>query len=97
MEIIVKCGSETCREEFKARTGEPQWVCPKCDRVIENRNYPFLTARLMEAKANPGTANWKLLHDELLEKAVTIIKEKDKEIEELKKKMGDLKKKKKME
>jgi len=94
MQIIVKCGSETCRKEFKAKTNEPEWICPNCERVIENKNYPFLTARLMEAKANPDKANWKLLHDELLEKAAEIIREKDREIENLNKKIGDLEKKK---
>ena len=93
MEIIVKCGSESCRKEFKARTNEPEWVCPNCERIIVNKNYPFLTARLMEAKSNPDKANWKLLHDELLEKAAGIIREKDKEIEILAKKVKNLEKK----
>jgi hypothetical protein len=88
MQIIVKCGNDDCRSEFKANVKDPEWICPQCDRVIPNKNYPFLTAKLMQARSKPEDANWERLHDDLLEKAAEIIKEKDAEIEELKKRLN---------
>ena len=92
MQIIVKCGSEECRKEFRAEVEEPEWVCPHCERVIENKNYPFLTAKLMEARSNPDNVDWKELHEDLLADAIALVKEKEEEIKKLEKKIEDLEK-----
>jgi DNA-directed RNA polymerase subunit RPC12/RpoP len=69
MQIIIKCGGEGCGREFKGETEERNWLCPYCDHEIENKNYPFLCARLMEAKRVPDETDWRDLYDFLLEKA----------------------------
>ncbi|UCH90098.1 MAG: hypothetical protein JSV49_05505 [Thermoplasmata archaeon] len=95
MQIIVKCGSDECRSEFRADIKERDWICPNCDRVIPNKNYPFLTAQLMEAKTKPDEANWKALHEDLLQRATELVKEREDEIAELKERIEKLEKKKK--
>jgi hypothetical protein len=95
MEIIVKCGSDECRGEFRAEIKEKEWICPHCDRVIDNKNYPFLSAKLMEALTNPKQADWKELHDELLTKAIEMVKEREDIIAELEKRIEELEKGKK--
>ncbi len=69
MRIIIICGDPDCSEEYSADTDDRVWECPHCGRVKENPYYPFLTARLMHAKYLPADADWKGLHDELLEDA----------------------------
>lgn len=66
MKMIIKCGNDECRKEFSANTVDPYWECPDCARRIENRFFPFLNARLMEAKANPDGTNWAKLFKEHL-------------------------------
>ncbi|MDP6155717.1 MAG: hypothetical protein QF682_06215 [Candidatus Thermoplasmatota archaeon] len=66
MKMIIKCGNDECRKEFSANTVDPYWECPDCSRKIENRFFPFLNARMMEAKANPDKANWAKLFKEHL-------------------------------
>ena len=90
MKIIVKCGSDECREEFKADIKEPIWICPHCDREIKNKNYPFLTVPLMEALSKPDEANWRSLHDDLLQRAIEKVKELEKEIVELNRRIEEL-------
>jgi DNA-directed RNA polymerase subunit RPC12/RpoP len=69
MEFFIKCGGNECHREFKGNTDERSWLCPYCDHEIVNKLYPFLCARLMEAKSSPDDTDWKDLFDFLLEKA----------------------------
>lgn len=69
MLMIIKCGDSECREEFKTGSEEPSWECPACGRVILNKNYPFLTAKLMQARIDGGENDWKATFQDLLEKA----------------------------
>jgi len=71
MQMIVKCGDDECREEFKVASEEPAWECPACGRVIQNKNYPFLTAKLMQARIDGDQNDWKKTFEELLEKTRT--------------------------
>lgn len=59
MRMKVKCGNEDCRTEFFVESSEPLWTCTECGREITNRNYPFLTARLMQARIDGPRADWK--------------------------------------
>lgn len=67
--MMVKCGDENCKTEFYVDSKEPVWVCTKCGREITNRYYPFLTAKLMQAKIDGDPANWKEMYSELLRSA----------------------------
>ena len=69
MLMIIKCGDSECREEFKMGSEEPAWECPACGRTILNRNYPFLTAKLMQARIDGDENDWKATFQDLLEKA----------------------------
>ena len=69
MQIIIKCGGDGCSREFKGDTEERSWLCPFCDHEIINKHYPFLSARLMEAKRVPQETDWKDLFDLILRKA----------------------------
>ena len=61
MKMFIVCGNEDCRKEFSGETVEPYWKCPHCEREIENRHFPFLNAKLMEAKVHPQNAEWDVL------------------------------------
>ena len=69
MQFIIKCGGDNCGREFKAETEDRMWQCPFCDHEIPNRDYPFLSARLMEAKRVPEETDWHDLLDLILRKA----------------------------
>lgn len=69
MQIRVVCGDDECRREFPVSTEDPSWECPGCGRVIVNRRYPFLTARLMQGTIDGEEANWMELYSFLIEKA----------------------------
>lgn len=69
MRIIIICGNPDCQEEYPADTEDRAWQCPHCDRERPNIYYPFLTARLMNARIHTEEADWKEHHDELLAKA----------------------------
>ena len=83
MRMKVKCGDLDCREEFFVDSKDPVWECPSCSREIINKNYPFLTAKLMQAKIEGDMADWKNRFTELLEEATINIAERkgDKEID----------------
>ena len=66
MRIIIICGDPDCGEEYPADTNDRSWECPHCGRVKENGYYPFLTAKLMNARIHSDEADWKAHHDELL-------------------------------
>ncbi len=66
MRIIIICGAPECGEEYPAETKDRRWECPHCERVRENQYYPFLTAKLMNARIHASEADWKVHHDELL-------------------------------
>ena len=67
MKIRVICGDDEFRNEFTADTEDPRWTCPKCDRIITNPHFPFLTARVMHSRARPDQVNWEELLDNLYE------------------------------
>jgi hypothetical protein len=69
MQIRVVCGNEECREEFPVSSEDPEWECPSCGRMIVNRRYPFLTARLMQGTIDRDASDWKALYSFLLERA----------------------------
>jgi hypothetical protein len=69
MRIIIVCGNPECGQEYNSESTDRLFKCPHCGREKENPYYPFLTAKLMHAKSMPAEADWKALHDELLEKA----------------------------
>ncbi|MBN1391083.1 MAG: hypothetical protein JXA22_10630 [Candidatus Thermoplasmatota archaeon] len=73
MRMMVRCGDEDCASEFFVESKEPVWTCEKCGREITNRYYPFLTAKLMQAKIDGDAANWKEMYAELLDTARTEI------------------------
>ncbi len=66
MRMIIICGDPDCGEEYPADTGDRTWECPHCGRVRDNQYYPFLTAKLMNARIHSDEADWKDHHDELL-------------------------------
>jgi hypothetical protein len=66
MRMIIICGDPDCGEEYPADTGDRSWECPHCGRVRDNQYYPFLTAKLMNARIHSDEADWKEHHDELL-------------------------------
>jgi hypothetical protein len=69
MRIIIICGDPDCGEEYPADTNDRTWECPHCGRERENRYYPFLNARLMNARIHTDEADWREHHDQLLETA----------------------------
>jgi hypothetical protein len=69
MRIIIICGNPDCQEEYPADTEDRSWECAHCGRERPNLYYPFLTARLMNARIHSDEADWKEHHDELLMKA----------------------------
>lgn len=66
MRIIIICGDPECGEEYPTDTKDRIWECPHCGRTRENQYYPFLTAKLMNARIHATEADWKAQHDELL-------------------------------
>ncbi|MGA1820580.1 MAG: hypothetical protein ACMUHU_06190 [Thermoplasmatota archaeon] len=69
MRMMVRCGDEECKTEFYVDSMDAVWECTNCGRQITNRNYPFLTARLMQAKIDGSSADWKLMFAELVKAA----------------------------
>lgn len=67
MRMKVKCGNEDCRTEFFVDSAEPVWTCTECGREITNRNYPFLTAKLMQARIDGPRADWNKAFSDLIE------------------------------
>ena len=66
MRIIIICGNPECGEEYPTDTKDRMWECPHCGRQRENQFYPFLNAKLMNARIHSDEADWKEHHDELL-------------------------------
>jgi hypothetical protein len=90
MDFIIVCGNDDCRQEYGAQTDSRQWECPKCGRVKSNDFWPFLDARLMQARIDKDT-DWRKMHDQLLSRARQLIEDKDTEISLLKKDLEQLK------
>ncbi len=84
------CGNLECREEYYAQTEDRQWTCTKCGRVKNNEYWPFLDARLMQARIDKDT-DWRKMHDDLLARARLMMEDKDEEIKLLKKDISELK------
>ena len=66
MRIIIICGDPECGEEYPTDTKDRMWECPHCGRQRDNQFYPFLTAKLMNARIHSDEADWKEQHDEIL-------------------------------
>lgn len=66
MRIYHACGNAECGEEYPTDTLDRLWVCPHCDRELPNPFYPFLTARLMNARIHADETDWQEMHAELL-------------------------------
>ena len=79
MRMKVICGDPDCREEFFVESKDRVWICPNCTREIENRNYPFLTAKLMQARIDRESADWKVRLEELIGEARKEIGDRSKE------------------
>jgi hypothetical protein len=83
MRIIVICGNDECGQEYHAETNDFKWECPHCGRERENKFYPFLTARFMQARIDGDKADWKSLYSILKKKAVELIDDLDEKIGDL--------------
>jgi hypothetical protein len=84
MLIVIVCGGEGCGKEFRSDTKDRKWVCPHCGRAIENKYYPFLNARLMQARIDKDAADWKAMWEGLLEEANNLFKDRTERIARLK-------------
>jgi ribosomal protein L37AE/L43A len=73
VKMRVVCGDPECRKEFPVSSDDPVWECPSCGRKIENKKYPFLTAKFMQASIDGGDADWKSLFSDLIEQTRTEI------------------------
>jgi len=69
MRMMVRCGDQDCKMEFYVESKDPIWECPNCERTITNRNYPFLTAKLMQAKIDGDSADWEGMFKDLVKTA----------------------------
>jgi hypothetical protein len=90
MKFIVVCGNDDCRAEYSAQTEEKEWACPKCSRRKTNPYWPFLDAKLMQARIDKDT-DWKKMYDDLIVKARQLLEDKDEEMKLLKKENRQLK------
>ena len=69
MRMLVRCGDQDCKNEFYVDSQDPVWECINCGREIINQNYPFLTAKLMQAKIDGDRADWRGMFIELVKTA----------------------------
>ena len=69
MRMLVKCGDQDCKNEFYVDSMDPVWECTNCGREIINQNYPFLTAKLMQAKIDGDLADWRSMFIDLIKTA----------------------------
>jgi len=90
MRIIIVCGNPDCNKEFYAETGDAEWECPHCGRKIENRYYPFLSAKLMQAKIDADKTDWKEMYDKLLDAAREEVIKRDRRIKKLEEELEEL-------
>jgi hypothetical protein len=77
MRIIIVCGNDNCRQEYKVETTDRFWECPHCGRKRESDNYPFLTAKFMQARIDGDNGDWETILNEALQKADTKVQEND--------------------
>jgi hypothetical protein len=87
MRLRIICGNDDCRQEYTTDTMDRTWECPHCGRVRENDFYPFLTARMMQARINGKDEDWEVVHDDMVEKADVRVQEKNVRLRRLE---GDL-------
>ena len=87
MRLRIICGNDDCRQEYTTDTMDRTWECPHCGRVRENDFYPFLTARMMQARINGKDDDWEAVHDDMVEKADVRVQEKNVRLRRLE---GDL-------
>jgi|GEM_PF-1164082 len=83
MRIIIICGNEDCRQEYKVETTDRFWECSHCGRKRESENYPFLTAKFMQARIDGDNGDWETILNEAVQKADTKVQENDLRIERL--------------
>jgi hypothetical protein len=77
MQIIIVCGNDDCRQEYKVDTNDRYWECPHCGRKRESDHYPFLTAKLMQARIDGDAGDWETIHNESVETAAVKVQEND--------------------
>jgi hypothetical protein len=77
MRIIIVCGNDNCRQEYKVETTDRFWECPHCGRKRESENYPFLTAKFMQARIDGDNGDWETILNEAIQKADTKVQEND--------------------
>jgi len=87
MRLRIICGDDDCRQEYTTDTMDRTWECPHCGRVRENDFYPFLSARMMQARINGQDQDWETVHDDMVEKADVRVQEKNVRLRRLE---GDL-------
>jgi hypothetical protein len=87
MLIVIVCGGEECGKEFRADTKDRKWVCPHCGRAIENKFYPFLNARLMQARIDKDAADWKTMFEGLREEANNLFKDRTERLARLRREL----------
>src|SRR5512137_1787412 len=83
MRIIIICGNEDCRQEYKVETTDRFWECPHCGRKRESDHYPFLTAKFMQARIDGDNGDWETILNEAVQKADTKVQENDLRIDKL--------------
>jgi hypothetical protein len=67
--MLVRCGDQDCKNEFNVDSKDPVWECTNCGREIVNQNYPFLSAKLMQAKIDGNQTDWRGMFIELIKTA----------------------------
>ena len=83
MRIIIVCGNDDCRQEYKVDTTDRFWECSHCGRKRESDNYPFLTAKFMQARIDGDNGDWETILTEAIQKADTKVQENDQRIARL--------------
>jgi endogenous inhibitor of DNA gyrase (YacG/DUF329 family) len=87
MRLRIICGNDECRQEYSTDTMDRYWECPHCGRVRENDFYPFLSARMMQARINGKDEDWEAVHEDIVNKADLRVQEKNVRLRRLE---GDL-------
>lgn len=88
MRLIIVCGEPECRKEYKTDTEERVWECPHCGRVRENDFYPFLSAKMMQARIDGDHADWETIYGEACAKAEVRLQERNLRLRRLERDLG---------
>jgi len=77
MRIIIICGNDDCRQEYKVETTDRFWECSHCGRKRESDHYPFLTAKFMQARIDGDNGDWETILNEAVQRSDTKVQEND--------------------